>query len=1683
MADEKKAALMNGETLSPRHVSKEALAPILALFEQGLYVQAYALSQELGPLASWRGSAGRVVAGRLSMALGAVRMGRLIHRLAWREHPDDIETVLYAAYAMHARLGPWETLQWLHDREAVIEKGGTGRRADILALRGRLKATLRDFDEAERLIAAAESLAPESAWIHQERSYVCEYSDDYDSALVAVQRALALRDGYRPAIEQHAHILHLMNRDDEALEVLSAGASRHEAGSLYSSLLGMQMDRGLYREAEATLARVEELSPLKDKPFCEWLAGRRCDLKYHLGDRAGAAQQARLAGSSFFSRLAERFEQAQIEERRVQLEVDFVRQHHMTCAPATMSSLARYWERPVEQVSIVEAICYDGTSDQAEREWAEKEGWHVREFTLTWDSAVASLDRGVPFTLSTVEPGSAHMQAVIGYDNLRGSFLVRDPYLRYVQEFAAEPTLERYRANGPRAMIIIPADQVARLDGIVLPDAELYDDYFALQTALLRHDRAGAVELMAKMVQRAPEHRLTLFAQRSVANYDGDEAGRLRVTDALLALYPENVNFRLAREGLLYRLGGREQCVGYLHAECNGPHWHPLLDLSYADLLRADARELDHARRLLRRALRQMPYKAEAYYKLAHVSWDLRLREEALRLYRVAVSLDNVDERYADSYFKAARFLKETDAALDFLKKRYERLGKKSAQPAITLFESYDALEQTRAGLDVLEQALTWRPQDGELLMYTSEAWGRNGNMSRAEELLARAEPLARRASWLQSKARLTEGRASLDEALVYWEQLARDEPFNLRAVRSVARIRSMMQTPEAAIAYIEELAARFPHHHDINQLRVEWLKDAAPEVKESALQQVLAINPADAWSWRKLALHLAQQHRLPEAFDALAHARDLAPNEAGYHLTHASLLIDSGRNEEARVALREALRLSVDNDSAIGDLLRHCRNVEERRSELAFIHAELVRQITFGDGLLTFREEANNVLDPQELLSMLREAQRERPDLWHAWIALARQLRDIGELDEALNVIKTAAERFPLLPQVWVNMAQIERHRANPAAQEAALREALAISPAWSLPTRNLADLYQGQGRFDDARVALSQALRHNPRDGVLHGWLADVLWQLNERDTAIGHLEQALHLQPGYSWAWDRLVEFSKKHGQEGRPLAVAEALTKEQPRDADSWLLLARAHDDLPSSLTAIEEALKRDSQLLRAHELRVDILLRNGDYAGALGATESDTWHGNPPASLRLRRARIQAKRGDEKEALATLKALLAVKPDFWDAWEQVANWHDDAGRKQEYVEAAREMARLSPGDGISHGYLADALLKNGLREPAKQALRRALELTPDYSWGLRTQFDLELEDGEIEAASRTLAMIATHLSGATAALSRMRLDAANKNRDGVVAAFEALAATDCDDDEFFDRAVGIFTDARELDTLDETLERLIELPDANPRIGRLWMERVIARKKLLFPAKKFKALLARGAIGANAAAPYLRKLGAKENRWLLARFLRKYETHLRTDVNTWARVGLALLRAGLNRKCARWLADWRERTGVEPWMLLNLALALRDLGRHTEAHAVSEHALSLNVNDCTEQHSLLLAFDAGMAEDRARLAQLLEEIGKPASGVYYEYLYEFARAMQAALDPGDRVDVFNKARKRFHRGAMLIPYTSEQFLLKVQYRTAWRIAQVRSHFFPATVMWAAWVYLTLIPYLLGKKMVD
>ena len=111
-------------------------------------------------------------------------------------------------------------------------------------------------------------------------------------------------------------------------------------------------------------------------------------------------------------------------------------------------------------------------------------------------------------------------------------------------------------------------------------------------------------------------------------------------------------------------------------------------------------------------------------------------------------------------------------------------------------------------------------------------------------------------------------------------------------------------------------------------------------------------------------AFLLVDQRRFAEAWQEAEISLRLEPHEGPTYHLRAVLLCREGRIAEAKESLRQALTQSIDNVYAAHELLDLCNSLAERREALDFIREELKRQVTFGDGLLTFRELAHGTLD-----------------------------------------------------------------------------------------------------------------------------------------------------------------------------------------------------------------------------------------------------------------------------------------------------------------------------------------------------------------------------------------------------------------------------------------------------------------------------------------------------------------------------------------------------------------------------------------------------------------------------------------------------------------------------------------------------------------------------------------------
>lgn len=1608
----------------------EPFDTVLRLYQEGQILSAWEAGRSAGDLEQWPAPGPRILASRLASHLGAERLSALLQLRAFRAHPEDPEARYFlvtrilrrrgalAAWERQTALGPPRT------EDARSHRMYHGLRAVILA-------ALRDFEAAERHLSEAYRTELERPYFHVERAFVLERQDRAGEALDAAEEALALGPLYTPAVSATARCLQLLGRTEEAIALLEAKCERSQSGSLLGDLLTALVDIGRMPAAEALLPRYEALTPLRDEATDRWMTDLRITFAQRRGDYAEVLRHTERLDHGYFRTIADHLRtflegSGGGEPRRKLLDVPFVRQHHLTCAPATLTAVSRYWGQAVDHLAVAETICYDGTPMHSERRWAEEQGFIVREFRVDWASTVALIDRGIPFTLAVSEAVYGHLQAVVGYDEAMGIIFIRDPARTSLVEANARELYRAQESVGPRGMLMVPRDRAHLLNDVDLPESDLYDLYHSLMLALDAHDREQAVTRLREMEGHDRTHRLALTARRALAAYDGDTPTVLDALDHLHERYPQDPALQLARLSALRELSTREYRLLWLDGIVRRGAADAMLLLEYAVELAVDDRETGRAMWYLRRALRRRPDDSPTIHALAEALWAVGRQEDAVDLHRFAACLNETREWYAQRYFSACRWAGQTDAALRFLRARFDLSGSRSSLPARSLFDALEQLDRIDEAFAVLEEAQRLRPEDGDLLLFAALKHSRYGDAELAQRLLDGAEGGVKHTEWLAAAAKQARWRGDRAAALAHWRAIARIEPLNLEAHRAIAILLSESRSHDAALEHLRATCEAYPHHAGLHHLLYEWTDGDPAAEREAVLRRLLAIDPADAWTQRELALNLRRQSRLDEALAAAEEALALDSRQAAGFTIKGHVLRSLGRDEAATECFRTAVRTWADAPGAIHGLLDTCGDsVAQRKDVLALVESELLTQPAVGDGFLTFRAAARGVLTPDELLASLQKAHRERSDLWQVWCVLSEHLADMGRMDEALAVARGATQRFPWLPRMWLDLSRVHQRRLETEEQIAALTRCRELNPDWAESVLELTAALERQGRRDEAVRILEVAIARTPLEASLRSELADLQGRAGEADRAIATLSEALDVYPDFEHAWEQLGRWSREGGDTRIPIEKATQLAEARPGECAPWIRLARlqvAVGHLEAALASLDRAVGIDPRATDAHDLRAYTLAQLRRYRDAEAACAPPAFGEDPPLNLQGRAAWVDASRGDYTAAIGRMAPLVERHPDYEWGWHNLIEWHAQLGRHREAMEAAERLAWLAPGNVVAQGWLGDMKRQLGDVAGAKQVFRRAMELQPQYLFAGFQYFEIQGEERDFDGAERTLEILGMHADREGVLAARVRLELARDRRDAALACMRELATTPAFRDEALERAAKAFSDYLVPRKLERLLKRVMKKPGWHPAVPALWAGSA-ARRGRFGGILRYRYLATLGEPGrravnqvlsalggrADSATPYRTVWGDIRSRWHV-RLIRWTCRAWHGDNEYWGKVGYALVCLRQDRTLLKWMRGWRSRDGVESWMLQNLAVALLRKRRDAEALEV----LRFIARDLTPVQTVsayletMCALGACLDEDWDLAARMLHEAPPDLLPNYGVKLRRFAETALAVL---------------------------------------------------------------------------
>lgn len=1550
----------------------ETIRAVAALYDQGAFADAAQAAASLGDPREWPGTIGRVLAGRLAFRLGAPRLAQALHLTAWKRDRQDPWAAYYAAGLVYVRRRSWHALRWLREHAPPHSVGEP--RALWLGLGARCLADLRDFERAFAQFEEALAVAPSSSYLRVEQAIAFERHDRLDRARELVRSVLADAPRYRPALCYAAHLEVVRGEPEAALEILASPALEQSWEAL---LLRAEIafNLGRYALCEADLDRCVAAAIWIEPRLGRELDGRRSEAAYLARSHSRARALALASQTPFGKEFAAAIEGLADGDAPPRVElgtVPHIRQHHVTCAPASFAQVASHFGHEIDHLAIADEITYGGTPTHLLRRWAEARGWRVRQFDLTLDAARALLDRGIPFLLGTAASATAHMQSVIGYDQARSTLLVRDPSLPSLVE-AALPVLMKTQAwHGPAAMVVVPGDRASSLDGLELPAAPLWDRFAAIQVALDAHDTSAAEAELAAMRAIDGAHRLAIEADVAIAHYRRDHARTTAGYERLLALFPDTPAWALRLgEQLRLRRPRSEQLAHWRrYAHLDDP---PLLD-AYAEELRMEGAEWSTSERLLHRALRIDPTNAMAHHVLADLEADRAAPPEPmLESYRFAACLAEHDEHFARAYYEAAREHGRDEEALAFLVQRVERAGARSAAPARTLFEVYADRGNPEKGVEVLERLCDARPKDGDLALELVHAQLERGDVAGADRTLARALTLASRAEdRALAQARLARVNGRLEEARAHLERAAVEAPGRVDVLLDLTGVIRELDGNAAAIARMEAAQAAAPDDPVLLRELCVALRGADEARAAALLSSHLALHPDDQWSRRELALVYEALGDGGQALRVAREAVSFLPHDSYAHGILGRLLARAGQRSEARASLRRAIELDLENVSAIAMLNEACEP-EELREDARFVLDLMSQRVSRGPGLLEAAMLARCLPHGERIERIERALERapRRPD---GWEAVVRACLDAGDLDEAKRFAEEALARFPHWLTLRMLDAQILRLCGDDGGYEDALVELVARAPAWSTPILALARARKQRGDADGALRVLTDGLARAPRSIELRLEHAQIVHG-RDPERAFDDLMEAVRDSFFHAPAFARLCEHAAALGRTDD----VEALVRAQMGAAGALAhyrlaMLIRDPARLEERIDALREALRRDARHADAADLLAECLANAGRYDDALAACPPEGWAGPVPTTIHGRRAWVLAAAGRAKEAIEAMEQVLARDPSYSWGRRQLCDWLDRSGDAAGFLVHARALVEHEPHLPVNQVYLGDALFSNGDRGGARAAFARALELSPVERYAAQRCTELALEAGD--DPTPMLAKLEPSLPPALWTSLSVRAHAARGREARAQQTFERLLALDPTHAE-----LAPAFEALERERACAALEQALEDRDAREgsALASVWADAAAPR-----PWRSQRILRARerlGPAGIEALALFIEKLVAAKEwlaiLWICVRHL----SFLRRHDATWAVIGYALTARLWFGAARRWMRDWAGRKALRPWMLSNLVTAAW-AGRQRElARAAGERALELPPDHTTLMHQIWLAFYraiSGRLDEASRL---------------------------------------------------------------------------------------------------------
>ena len=108
-------------------------------------------------------------------------------------------------------------------------------------------------------------------------------------------------------------------------------------------------------------------------------------------------------------------------------------------------------------------------------------------------------------------------------------------------------------------------------------------------------------------------------------------------------------------------------------------------------------------------------------------------------------------------------------------------------------------------------------------------------------------------------------------------------------------------------------------------------------------------------------------------------------------------------------------------------------------------------------------------------------------------------------------------------------------------------------------------------------------------------------------------------------------------------------------------------------------------------------------------------------------------------GQLDQAIVAFKRVLAIKPDYADAYNNMGNALKEQGKQEEAIEAYNKALAIKPDYAEAYNNMGNALKEQGKLEEAIEAYNKALAIKPDYAEAYNNMGNALQEQGKLEEA--------------------------------------------------------------------------------------------------------------------------------------------------------------------------------------------------------------------------------------------------------------------------------------------------------------------------------------------------------